>query len=102
MVAPFQAGKSTTVFSTSQHALTVSVFNKSTKKLLVGETCGILVPQPGIEPVPLPLEGEALTTGLLGNSPKPFFSFFFLMLIFAFCLKGLSTVSEGSSCEILM
>ena len=35
--------------------------------------------------------------------PETFFFFlFFLMLIFAFCLKGLSTVSEGSSCEILM
>ena len=31
--------------------------------------CGILVPQPGIEPAPLALEGEVLTTGLLEKSP---------------------------------
>ena len=28
------------------------------------EACGILAPQPGIEPAPPELEGEALTTGL--------------------------------------
>ena len=27
------------------------------------EACGILAPQPGIEPTPLALEGEVLTTG---------------------------------------
>ena len=32
-------------------------------------SCGVLVPQPGIEPVPLALEGRVLTTGLLGKSP---------------------------------
>ena len=28
------------------------------------EACGILAPRPGIEPAPLALEGEVLTTGL--------------------------------------
>ena len=32
------------------------------------EACGILAPQPGIEPIPLALEGKVLTTGLLGKS----------------------------------
>ena len=32
-------------------------------------SCGVLVPQPGIEPVPLALEDRVLTTGLLGKSP---------------------------------
>jgi len=30
--------------------------------------CGILAPQPGIEPTPPALEGEVLTTGPLGKS----------------------------------
>ena len=34
------------------------------------ETCGILAPQPGIEPVPPPLEGEVLTTEPSGKSPS--------------------------------
>ena len=32
------------------------------------EACGILAPQPGIKPVPPTLEGEVLTTRMLGNS----------------------------------
>ena len=32
------------------------------------ETCGIIAPQPGIEPSPPELEGEVLTTGLPGKS----------------------------------
>ena len=32
------------------------------------EACGILAPQPGIEPTPPALEGEVLTTGPLGKS----------------------------------
>ena len=32
------------------------------------ETCGILAPQPGIEPVPFALEGEILTTELQRKS----------------------------------
>ena len=32
------------------------------------EACGILAPQPGIEPAPPALEGEVLTTGLPGKS----------------------------------
>ena len=31
------------------------------------EACGILAPQPGIEPAPPALEGIVLTTGLLGK-----------------------------------
>ena len=30
---------------------------------LTTEACGILVPWPGIEPMPLALEGQVLTTG---------------------------------------
>ena len=32
------------------------------------EACGILVPQPGIEPTTSALAGEVLTTGLPGKS----------------------------------
>ena len=32
------------------------------------EPCGILAPQPGIEPAPPALEGEVLTTGPPGKS----------------------------------
>ena len=32
--------------------------------------CGMLAPQPGIEPAPRALEGEVLTTGLPAKSPK--------------------------------
>ena len=32
------------------------------------EACGILAPQPGIEPTPPALEGEVLTTGPSGKS----------------------------------
>ena len=32
------------------------------------EACGILAPQPGMEPVPPTLEDEVLTTGLPGKS----------------------------------
>ena len=32
------------------------------------EACGFLAPQPGMEPVSIALEGEALTTGLPGKS----------------------------------
>ena len=31
------------------------------------EACGMLAPQPGIEPIPPALEGEVLTTGLPGS-----------------------------------
>ena len=37
-----------------------------------GETCGIIVPQPGIEPVPPALEGKVLITRPLG---KPLYIF---------------------------
>ena len=33
------------------------------------EACGILAPQPGIEPTPPTLEGEVSTTGPPGKSP---------------------------------
>ena len=33
------------------------------------EACGILAPQPGIEPTPPAVEGEVLTIGLPGKSP---------------------------------
>ena len=32
------------------------------------KACGILAPQPGMEPATLGLEGEVLTTGLPGKS----------------------------------
>ena len=44
------------------------------------EACGILAPQPGIEPAPPALEGEVLTTGLPGKSPKLFYLFIFINL----------------------
>ena len=34
------------------------------------EACGILAPQPGIEPAPPALESEILTTGPPGKSPE--------------------------------
>ena len=34
------------------------------------KACGILAPQPEIEPAPTALEGEVLTTGLPGKSLK--------------------------------
>ena len=37
------------------------------------EACGNFVPQPGIEPVPLAVEGKVLTTGPPGKSPRDFF-----------------------------
>ena len=37
------------------------------------KACGILAPRPGIETVTLALEGEVLTIGPPGNSPKPKF-----------------------------
>ena len=37
------------------------------------EACGILAPQPGTEPAPPALEGEVLTTGPPGTSPKDIF-----------------------------
>ena len=37
------------------------------------ETCGILAPQPRVEPTPPALEGEVLTTGLPGKSPQIIF-----------------------------
>ena len=37
-----------------------------------GETCGIIAPQPGIEPVPPALEGKVLITRPLG---KPLYIF---------------------------
>ena len=36
------------------------------------ETCGILSPQPGIEPTPPAPEGKVLTTGPPGKSLIPF------------------------------
>ena len=33
------------------------------------KACGILVPQPGIEPTPSALKGEVLTPGSPGKSP---------------------------------
>ena len=43
------------------------------------EACGILAPQPEIEPKPLALEGEVSTTGLPGKS-----SYFFIFIFVAF------------------
>jgi len=35
------------------------------------EACGIIAPQPGIEPAPPALEGKVLTTGPPGKFPPP-------------------------------
>ena len=40
------------------------------------KACGILAPQPGIEPTPPALEGEVLTTGPPGKSPPTEFKLF--------------------------
>ena len=37
------------------------------------EACGILIPQPGVEPAPPAVEGEVLTTTLPGKSPHIIF-----------------------------
>ena len=49
--------------------------------------CGILVPQPGIEPVSPALEGGFLTTGPPGKSHvPPLLCFFFLFFFASFCI----------------
>ena len=68
-------------------------------------TCGILVPQPGIEPAPPALEGEILTAGPPEKSPSVFCLFvcflvnFFLSLFFdalgvCCCAQALSSCGE--------
>ena len=47
------------------------------------EVCGILAPQPGVEPTPPALEGEDLTTGPPGKSPE-----IFLKHLIITCNKG--------------
>ena len=47
------------------------------------KSCGILVPQPGIETTPPTMQGEVLTTGLPGTFP--FVSYF------RFCIQVIST-----------
>ena len=42
------------------------------------KACGILAPQPGIEPAPLALEGKVLTTGLPGKSPQSTYNWYFI------------------------
>ena len=37
------------------------------------KACGILTPQPGIEPISPALEGKVLTTGLLGKTRSIYF-----------------------------
>ena len=46
------------------------------------DACGILTPWPGIEPIPLVLESEVLTTGLPGKSLTltNILSFFFFLM----------------------
>ena len=50
------------------------------------EACGILAPQPGIEPATPALEGEVLTTGLPGTSRL-------LLLLFHGSSTALATLS---------
>ena len=52
------------------------------------EACGILAPQPGIEPIPPALEGEDLTTGPPGKSPEIFLKHLIITCIRAniFCM----------------
>ena len=40
------------------------------------EACGILAARPGTEPIPPALEGDVITTGLLGKSPEIFLFLF--------------------------
>ena len=52
------------------------------------EACGILVPGPGIKPVPPALQGEVLTTGLPGKSQyMPFKSKLYFYSSFKFAAK---------------
>ena len=44
------------------------------------EACGILAPQPGIEPAPPALECEVLTTGPPGKSPLFIYLFIYSFL----------------------
>ena len=52
------------------------------------EACEILAPWPGIEPASFALEGEVLTTGLLGKSP----SLLFLRTGVVTCFEGLNSL----------
>ena len=61
------------------------------------EACGILAPQPGIEPTSPVLEGKALTTGLPGESQVDYFFFFNLFMAvlgLRFCARAFSSCGK--------
>ena len=61
------------------------------------EACGILAPQPGIEPAPPALQGKVLTTGPSGKSHLPFLFDSFLALLtlpFFSCLLSFFTLES--------
>ena len=61
--------------------------------------CGILVPWPGIEPVPCALEGRVLTTGLWGKSPnhRPLHQVNEVLMHFYFKLKRNTCIPVADS-----
>ena len=67
------------------------------------KACEILVPQPGIEPTPLALEGEVLTTGPPGKSPKIWFLYCAYMSLLWICpiLPGSTDSSELPQLSLL-
>ncbi|XP_010827388.1 PREDICTED: uncharacterized protein LOC104980394 isoform X2 [Bison bison bison] len=52
-----------------------AAFENQTAKTLHQAICGLLVPQPGIEPTPSALEAQSLTTGPSGKSCPALFEF---------------------------
>ena len=58
------------------------------------KACGILTPQPGIEPVPSALEGEVLMTGPPGKPPS------YLFRVFSPRYSGRSTRASTTLCCI--
>ena len=67
------------------------------------EACGILVPQPGIEPTPSALEGEVLTSGLPGKSLKTSLiikHYFARKLSIELCTEVLNNI-ELPNCKVL-
>ena len=65
--------------------------------LVCHEACGILAPQPSIEPVPHAMEDVVLTSGLPERSPYRslliILSFFFFQVLFSF-----APVIDAGSC----
>ena len=59
------------------------------------EACGILAPQPGIEPTPPALEGEVLTTGPPGKSLDSSFKVLSFGVICYTAINTLNSILQG-------